>query len=116
MSSRGFRLSRLMLERIYDVAGEMGSNANQIVKCVVDLGLGVWERLTEGQRRQVLERTYVRYCDARVKRKLEFSVKDEELGARLGFALPTGTKESIRRFAKRTRTSMSEVAREKLRT
>ena len=70
--------------------------------------------MTEGQRRQVLERTYIRYCDARIKRKLEFSQKQEELSDRLGFALPVETKQSIRRLAKQTRSSMSQIAREKL--
>ena len=116
VASRGFRLSHLQLERIFDVAGDLHANVNQVVKCLLDLGLGVWGRLSEGQRRQVLERTYVRYCDARIKRKLELSQREEELNARLGFALPTETKQSIRRLAKRTKSSMSEVVREKLRT
>jgi len=115
MASRGFRLSHLQMERIFDIAADVHANANQVVKCLIDLGLGVWGRLTEGQRRQVLERTYIRYCDARITRKLEFSQKQEELGDRLGFALPVETKQSIRRLAKQTRSSMSQIAREKLR-
>lgn len=71
--SRGFRLSHLQLDRVFDIAADLHANANQVVKCLIDLGLGVWGRLSEGQRRQVLERTYVRYCDARIKRKLELS-------------------------------------------
>ena len=67
--------------------------------------------------------TGLRYGDVRVLRrysriqqKIESIRNDEELGARLGFTLPARTKESIRRLAKRTKTSMSEIAREKLRT
>ena len=116
MPSRGFRLSHLDLEKIHDIAHEYADrNANRVVRCLLDLGLAVWNRLTESQRRLVLDRESVRHCDARIKRKLELTGREEELSARLGFALPTGTKESIRRFARRTGTSMSEVARERLR-
>lgn len=114
VASRGFRLSHLQLERIFDVAGDLHANVNQVVKCLLDLG--VWGRLSEGQRRQVLERTYVRYCDARIKRKLELSQEAVVLNDRLGFALPSETKQSVRRLANKTGTSMSEVVREKLRT
>jgi hypothetical protein len=114
VTSRGFRFSRLQLERIFDAAADVHTNANHLVKCLLDLGLGVWGRLTEGQRLQVIEQTYVRYCDARIRRKLELSQREVELNARLGFALPAATKQSIRRLAEQTRTSMSQVAREKL--
>ena len=123
MSSRGFRLSHLQMEHIYDVASELHANPNQVVKALVHLGLEIWGRLTESQRRRVLAATGLRYGDVRVLRrysriqqKIESLRSDEELGARLGFTLPTRTKESIRRLAKRTGTTMSEVAREKLRT
>ena len=115
MTSRGFRLSRLQLERVYDVGSDVHANANQVVKCLVDLGLNVWERLTETQRRQVLKETSLRYHDARIKRKLELTQKEVELSARLGFALPSETKRSIKRLADRAHTTMSEVVREKLR-
>jgi len=116
MTSRGFRFSHLQLERIYDVAADAHANANHVVKCLVDLGLNVWKRLSEGQRRQVLKQTSLRYHDARIKRKLELTQKDVELSARLGFALPSETKRSIKRLADRAHTTMSEVVREKLRT
>jgi len=121
MSSRGFRLSHLQLERVYDIASELHANPNQVVKSLVHLGLEIWGRLTEHQRRRVLTATGLRYRDttvlrnySRIQQKIESLRKEEEFNARLGFALPTGTKESIRRLAKRTGTSMSEVAREKL--
>jgi len=123
MPSRGFRLSHLQMEHICDVASEFRANPNQVVKSLIHLGLEIWGRLTEQQRRRVLAATGLRYGDVRVLRrysriqqKIESLRSDEELGARLGFTLPTRTKESIRRLAKRTGTSMSEVAREKLRT
>lgn len=108
-------MSYLQLEKIFDAAGDVHANANQIVKCLIDLGLGVWERLTETQRRQVLKENSLRYHDARIKRKLELTQKDVELSARLGFALPSEAKRSIKRLANRAHTTMSEVVREKLR-
>jgi len=111
------------MEHIYDVASDLQANPNQVVKSLVHLGLEIWRRLTENQRRRVLATTGLRYGDerilrrySRIQQKIESLRHDEELGARLGFTLPTHTKESIRRLAKRTRTSMSEIAREKLRT
>ena len=115
MTSRGFRLAHLQLERIYNVTAEVHANANQVVKCLIDLGLNVWERLTEMQRRQVMKQTSLRYHDSRIKRKLELTRKEAELNARLGFALPSDTKRSIKHLARRTRTTMSEIVREKLR-
>lgn len=122
MTSRGFRLSHLQLEKIFNAGGEVHANANQVVKCLIDLGLGVWGRLSETQRHQVLKATALRYCDARILqkpriiRKFELTQKQVELNDRLGFALPTETKRAIKRLADRTKTSMSEIAREKLRT
>jgi len=116
LTSRGFRLAHLQMERIYDLTSEVHANANQVVKCLIDLGLNVWARLSQGQRRQVLKQTSLRYFDARIKRKLELTQKEVELNDRLGFALPSGTKRSIKRLANRTHTTMSEVAREKLRS
>jgi isopropylmalate/homocitrate/citramalate synthase len=110
------------MEQIFQAAADVHANANQMVKCLIDLGLGVWGRLSETQRHQVLKGTALRYCDGRIlrtlriARKLEFAQREIELNDRLGLALPAETKRSIRRLATRTRTSMSEVVREKLRT
>ena len=46
MPSRGFRLSRLQLERIFQIASDAKVNVNHVVKCLLDLGLGVWGRMT----------------------------------------------------------------------
>lgn len=122
MSSRGFRLSRLDLERVYDVASEVHANANQAVRCLVSLGLEVWLKLTENQRILVLTATGLRYDNPKILRRPTIQKKidsiraDEEFNARLGFALPTRIKETIRTQAKRKRTTMSAIAREKLRT
>jgi len=114
-------LSRLQLEKIFDAAGDVHANANQIVKCLIDLGLGVWERLSETQRRQVLRATAFRYCDMRIlqkpriTRKFELAQKEVELSDRLGFALPGEMKRAIKRLSDRTKSPMSEIVREKLR-
>jgi hypothetical protein len=122
VTSRGFRFAALQMEQVFQAASDVHANGNQMVKCLVDLGLKVWGRLSETQKHQVLKATALRFCDdrilrtLRIARKFDLAQREMELNDRLGFTLPAETKRSIRRLATRTRTSMSEVVREKLRT
>ena len=90
---------------------------NEVINVILDLGLMTFARLPQSMRerafiKQIMpkERKFRDQLDTRI-RKISASLR---LDDRLGFALPSTAKDLIREEARRSKSSMSAIARSRI--
>ena len=119
--SRGVRLKETRFMEIYEIWQVARKNRaiqlNEVINVLLNLGLMTFSRLPQSMR----ERAFSKQTNPQAQRfreeldiriyKISSSLK---LNDRLGFALPSPAKAIIREQAKRSKSSMSAIARSRI--
>lgn len=119
--SRGVRLPEARFMQIYEIwqaaRRNRGIQLNEVINVILDLGLMTFARLPQSMRERAFSKQTIRseqrfreHLDVRI-RKISSSLR---LDNHLGFALSAPAKEIIREQAKRSKSSMSAIARSRI--
>jgi len=90
---------------------------NEVINVILDLGLMTFSRLPQSMRERAFSRQNIAR-EQRFRENLDIRISkissSLRLDDRLGFALPSPAKQVIREEARRTKSSMSAIARSRI--